>query len=103
MDLKGVEEMNETLVYPLPRLQNLPASLPLERAVRIELEEGLPVFKASRLIQDRIEELLFKQHNSQLRTEEEKELDRYEEIDDYLSFVNRVVRNLIQSEKYRGV
>jgi len=95
--------MDETLVYPLPRLKSLPASLPLERAVRIELEEGLPVFKASRLIQDRIEELLLKQHNSRLRTEEEKELDRYEEIDDYLSFVNRVVRNLIQSEKYRGV
>jgi hypothetical protein len=94
--------MNETIVYPLPRLQSLPASLPLERAVRIELAEGLPVFKASRLIQDRIEELLLKQRDSRLRTEEQKELDRYEEIDDYLSFVNRVVRNLIQSEKYTG-
>lgn len=95
--------MNETIVNPLPRLQSLPASLPLERAVRIELEEGVPVFKASRLIQDRIEELLLKQRASRLRVEEEKDLDRYEEIDDYLSFVNRVVRNLMQSEKYRGV
>jgi len=94
--------MNETTIYPLPRLQSLPASLPLERAVRIELEEGVPVFKASRLIQDRIEDLLLKQHASRLKVEEEKELDRYEEIDDYLSFVNRVVRNLMQSEKYRG-
>lgn len=94
--------MNETNVYPLPRLQSLPASLPLERAVRIELEEGVPVFKASRLIQDRIEDLLLKQRASRLRVEEETELDRYEEVDDYLSFVNRVVRNLMQSEKYTG-
>lgn len=94
--------MNETTIYPLPRLQSLPASLPLERAVRIELEEGVPVFKASSLIQDRIEDLLLKQHSSRLRVDEMTELDRYEEMDDYLSFVNRVVRNLMQSEKYRG-
>ena len=91
--------MNETIVNPLPRLQSLPASLPLESAVRIELEEGLPVFKASRLTHARIEKLLLKQRVSRLDTEEEKELDRYEEMDDYLSFVNRVVRNLIQTGK----
>lgn len=94
--------MNEMIVNPLPRLQSLPASLPLERAVRIELEEGVPVFKASRLIQDRIENLLLKQRASRLRVDEMTELDRFEEMDDYLSFVNRVVRNLMQSEKYRG-
>ena len=94
--------MNEMSMYPLPRLKNLPASLPLERAVRIELEEGVPVFKASRLVQDRIEELLRKQRDARLRVEEQTELDRYEEMDDYLSFVNRVVRNLMQSEKFRG-
>ena len=94
--------MNEMIVNPLPRLQSLPASLPLERAVRIELEEGVPVFKASRLIQDRIEDLLLKQRASRLRVDEMTELDRFEEMDDYLSFVNRVVRNLMQSEKYRG-
>ena len=94
--------MNEMIVNPLPRLQSLPASLPLERAVRIELEEGVPIFKASRLIQDRIEELLLKQRASQLRVDEMTELDRFEEMDDCLSFVNRVVRNLMQSEKYKG-
>jgi len=31
---------------------------------------------------------------SRLSVEEEQELDSYEEIDDYLSFLNRVVRNL---------
>ena len=94
--------MNETTIYPLPKLQSLPASLPLEKAVRIEIEEGLPVFKASHLIQVRIEKLLLKQSSSRLKVEEETELDRYEEMDDYLSFVNRVVRNLMQSEKYTG-
>jgi hypothetical protein len=92
--------MTETNIYPLPKLRSLPASLPLEIAIRIELVEGAPVFKASQLIQDRIEDLLNKQRDSRLRPEEEMELDRYEEIDDYLGFVNRVVRNLLQSEKH---
>jgi hypothetical protein len=95
--------MAETTIYPLPRLQSFPAALPMETAVSIELEEGVPVFRASHLIQERIESLLRKQRDSRLRNEEEKELDRYEEMDDYLSFVNRVVRNLLQSEKHRGV
>ncbi|MBC6940065.1 MAG: hypothetical protein DYG87_08795 [Anaerolineae bacterium CFX3] len=87
-------------LYPLPRLRNLPDSLPLDKAVRIELVEGVPVFKASQTIQDRIEELLRKQREARLKAGEETELDRYEEMDDYLSFVNRVVRNLMQSEKH---
>jgi hypothetical protein len=91
--------MNESIVYPLPRLQSLAASLPLENAVRIDIEEGLLVFKASHLTSGRIEKLLLKQRVSGLNAVEEKELDRYEEMDDYLSFVNRVVRNLIQTEK----
>jgi len=41
---------------------------------------------------------LSKQKTSQLNTEEDKELDCYEEIDDYLSFLNRVVRNLFQDQ-----
>jgi hypothetical protein len=70
----------------------------LEGAVRIELEEGVPVFQASDVIQARIEDLVMKQGSGELSPGEEKELDRYEEIDDYLSFVNRVVRNLVQTE-----
>jgi hypothetical protein len=46
----------------------------------------------------RIETLLFKKQNSQLNPDEEQKLDRYEEIDDYLSFLNRVVRNLFQAQ-----
>ena len=56
------------------------------------------MFRASGSIQARVEELLLKQHQAQLSIEEE-ELDRYEEVDDYLSFVNRLIRNMIQAEK----
>jgi hypothetical protein len=87
--------MNTVTIRPLPRLRVLPTTLPLEGAVRIELEEGVPVFRASNSIQARIEELLLKQREAGLTVEDKEELDRYEEIDDYLSFVNRVIRNLI--------
>ena len=87
------------MTNPLPpKLQSLPATLPLEGAVRIELEEGVPIFRASSTVQTRIETLLLKQQTSQLNADEEQELNRYEEIDDYLSFLNRVVRNLFQTQ-----
>ncbi|MBN3907460.1 MAG: hypothetical protein HWQ35_13110 [Nostoc sp. NMS1] len=77
-----------------PKLNSLPTTLPIDGAVRIDLEEGIPVFRASSTVQSRIEELLAKQQKTSLSAEEEKELDCYEEIDDYLSFVNRTIRNL---------
>jgi len=85
-----------TINTTLPNLRELPSSLPLEGAVRLELEEGIPIFRASLLVQDRIEQLLFKQKGSSLSNDEERELDSYEEIDDYLGFVNRTIRNTIQ-------
>jgi hypothetical protein len=69
--------------------------LPLEGAVRVELEEGIPIFRASKAVQAQIEALLRKQRVSRLSAEDEEELDLYEEIDDYLSFLNRVTRNLL--------
>ena len=87
--------MNTTVVQPFPKLRGLPSTLPVEGAIRIELQEGVPVLRASRAVQDRIETLLRKQQEGKLTPEEEEELDRYEEIDDYLSFLNRVVRNLL--------
>lgn len=77
----------------LPKLENLRATLPIEGAVRIELVEGIPIFRASATIKNRIEDLLEKQQNLPLNPDEEEELNLYEEIDDYLSFVNRTVRN----------
>ncbi len=78
----------------LPPLDHLPKSLPLDGAVRIELESGVPIFRASTNVQARIVMLLEKQQFEALTESEEQELDAYEEIDDYLSFVNRTIRNL---------
>ena len=78
----------------LPKLENLRDTLPIEGDVRIELVEGLPIFKASTAVKNRIQELLDKQQTLPLNPDEEQELNLYEEIDDYLSFVNRTVRNL---------
>jgi hypothetical protein len=83
------------LVHPsLPPLHHLPDSLPLDGAVRIELESGVPIFRASATVQNRILMLLEKQQLEALTEAEEQELDAYEEIDDYLSFVNRTIRNI---------
>ena len=78
----------------LPKLENLHNTLPIEGAVRVKLVEGIPIFKASTAVKNRIQELLDKQQTLPLNPEEEQELNLYEEIDDYLSFVNRTVRNL---------
>ena len=80
-----------------PRLQQLPTTFPAEGAVRIEIEEGVPLFRASTVVQTRIEALLAKQRRSGLSPEENEELDSYEEVDDYLSFVNRLIRNRLQT------
>jgi hypothetical protein len=82
----------------LPKLSSLPNNLPIEGAVRIELEEGIPLFTASSFVLARIEQLLAKQQDFVLSPEEEQELDSYEEIDDYLSFVNRTMRNISLNE-----
>ncbi|MCP6758349.1 MAG: hypothetical protein NHB32_06110 [Fischerella sp. CENA71] len=81
-----------TINLPI-KLSHLPNSLPLDGAVRIELVEEVLIFRASSLVQGRIEALLIKQKESALTSDEEKELDEYEELDDYLSFVNRVIKN----------
>ena len=82
----------------LPTLDNLRKTLPIEGAVRIELEEGVPIFRATDAICSRIQDLLLMQTERSLSQAEEEELDSYEEIDDYLSFVNRTMRNLFLSE-----
>ncbi len=88
------EKRHKKNMLALPKLHNLPNSFPVEGAVRIELVEGIPLFRASITVQERINTLLEKQQKLPLNTEEEQELDLYEEIDDYLSFINRTVRNL---------
>ncbi|PSB45173.1 hypothetical protein C7B67_21715 [filamentous cyanobacterium Phorm 6] len=82
----------------LPQLENLRDTLPIEGAIRIELVEEIPMFRASTTVKNRIEKLLDKQQNLPLNPDEEQELNLYEEIDDYLSFVNRTVRNLFLNQ-----
>ena len=84
------------LNQPVPRLSNLPATLPRQGAIEIELEQGVLIFRISQTAQSRIEDLLDKQRASQLTSAEEQELQQYEDIDDYLSYLNRLVRNLSQ-------
>ncbi len=90
-----------TLAYTnnLPKLQKLPVTMPGDGAINIRLEKGVPVFQASAAVRERIQTLLQKQQAGDLTPTDIEELDRYEEVDDYLSHLNRVVRNLLQSEK----
>lgn len=90
--------VNLATIHPPPRLRALPATLPLDGAVRIELEEGVPVFRASDFIQVRIQDLVSREQEVGLTAQEREELDRYEEIDDFLSFTNRLIRNLLQPQ-----
>ncbi len=84
------------LVTP-PKLEILPQAMPLDNVVRIEMSEGAPIFRALPWIQERIEELLEKQQTTALDAAEKRELLQYEELDDFLSLVNRLVRNLMQA------
>jgi uncharacterized protein YnzC (UPF0291/DUF896 family) len=72
---------------------SLPQTLPRENAVKLELEQGVIIFRASDQVSERIEELLEKEKTFSLTPEETQELNVYEEIDDYLSHVNRLIRN----------
>jgi len=91
--------MDIELVHSIPKLRSLPASLPLEGAIRIELEEGVPVLRASSFVQKQVNTLLLKERESGLSAQESKEFDRYEEIDDYLSLLNRLVRNYFKTDQ----
>ena len=95
-----VEKVNKNMVdmdifRPIPKLVKLPSKLNLDNAVSISLEGETPIFKASPSIQSRVETLLQREKEGLLTAEEKAELDSYEEIDDYLSFINRVARNLM--------
>jgi hypothetical protein len=86
------------LAPSVPLLRSLPVTLPRQGAIDIELEQGMLIFRVSQLSQNRIEELLDKQRTAQLSEAESQELDQYEEIDDYLSYLNRLIRNLAQAK-----
>lgn len=76
------------------KLHRLPASLPLEGAISLELQEGIPILRASPAVQEWIEQLVHKQQEHTLSAQEQEELETYEEVDDYLSLLNRITRNI---------
>ncbi len=86
--------MSQALEHQMPKLHGLPPTLPRDGAVQLELEESVLIFRVSDAVQDRIETLLDKQRDAYLYTNEAEELEQYEDIDDYLSFTNRMLRNL---------
>lgn len=85
-------------LHDLPHLNQLTANSLTEGAVSIYLEEGIPIFRASKNLQNRMEELLLLNQQGCLTTEQEVQLNSYEEIDDYLSFINRTIRNIYLEE-----
>lgn len=80
-------------------MRNLPATLPLDGAIRLELEEGVPIFRASAAVQARVEPLLDRQQQDNLTPAEVGELNLYEEIADTLSFINRTLRNMLLAQQ----
>ena len=91
--------MDSELAHSLPRLHSLPLSLPLEGAISLELEEEVPILRASSLVQKRVQELIVKEREQGLTSQETEEFDGYEEIDDYLSLVNRLIRNSLKANQ----
>ena len=81
-------------IQPLPKFNALPHSFPTDGALNIEFHDGIPIIRASFKVQERIENLLSKQKEYTLSQKENEELDKYEEIDSYLSLLNRINRNL---------
>ena len=73
------------------RLERLPKTLPREGAVRVELAQGVLVFRASRFFLERIGILTAKRNVAELTSEELQELQDYEELNNYLSWVNQTI------------
>ena len=65
-------------------------------AISMTIQNGVPIFRASQAVMSRIMELLEKQKEGIITHEEKADLDQFEQIDDYLSHLNRLVRNLSQ-------
>ena len=91
--------MKTNPVQPVPILRALPSALRREGAIGVELEEGVLILRVSKSVQDRIESLIFRHQTSTLTPAEENELQQYEDVDDYLSLLNRLSRNLVQSQQ----
>ena len=77
-------------------LKGLPAAFRREGAIDLTVEQGVIILRASKAVQTRIESLVRKNRTTKLTQAEKRELQQYEQIDDYLSLLNRLSRNLSQ-------
>lgn len=84
--------------HPIPKRRKFPNTMPADGSMTVVLEEGIPIFRAATAVQHRINALLHKQKTVGLTHKENNELDEYEMLDDYLSYLNRLVRNLRQAD-----
>lgn len=91
--------MAAAILEAVPTLEKLPVTLPRDGAIDLELEQGVLIFRVSQVVQERIETLLDKQREQTIAPNETEELQQYEEVDDYLSFLNRLIRNLAQFQQ----
>ena len=87
IDVARAESMEQT-----PAAAPTPISVPAS-ALQVVTVEGVPIFRASVEVQERIEDLMYKLREEGLTDEESAELDRYEDIDLYFSYINRLIRN----------
>lgn len=85
--------MSRTASVIVPDSERLPASIPADGGVSVELVDGVPVFRASASVQARVEALLDRQREGLLSDAERDELDGYEILDDHLALVNRLARD----------
>ena len=76
----------------LLNLHRLPNSLPSEGSIGLELVKGVLVFRISTKIQNRIETLIAQKTKPALTSEEETELDQYQQFVDYLNLVNETIK-----------
>ncbi len=67
--------MKTALEFPVTTLRRLPVSLPADGGITLELQEGIPILRASPVVQKGVERLLQIQQERTLSAAEEEELD----------------------------
>jgi uncharacterized protein YnzC (UPF0291/DUF896 family) len=91
--------MSKQEIQQLPNIKKLPKSLINSQTVNLKIEQGVVIFRASAEMQNRIEDLLDKVKSDSLTKKEAEELEVFAEIDDYLSHVNRLIRNSYETSE----
>ncbi|HYM00902.1 MAG TPA: hypothetical protein VEZ90_18235, partial [Blastocatellia bacterium] len=91
--------MTTTLKDTMPHFDDLPPAFRREGAISLEMEQGAVILRASKAVQRRLASLVRKSQIGKLTNAEKEELEQFEPMDDYLSLLNRLSRNLVESQK----